>query len=128
VGDEMERNSGRVVWVDNVKILACTLVVLGHFFQSMVKSSILPGTDLYRWFEQTVYGFHVQLFFICSGYLYQRNSRVDSVRAWKDNVLRKMIGLGVPYVTFSTVTWGLKTLFSDSVNNPVGGVEKYAFC
>lgn len=38
----------REVWVDNVKVIACILVVLGHFFQSMVKSNILSDSDLYE--------------------------------------------------------------------------------
>ena len=32
----------REKWVDDVKVIACILVVVGHFFQSMVKASILP--------------------------------------------------------------------------------------
>ena len=32
----------REKWVDDVKVIACILVVLGHFFQSMVKASIMP--------------------------------------------------------------------------------------
>lgn len=31
----------REIWVDNVKVIACILVVLGHFFQSMTKSNVL---------------------------------------------------------------------------------------
>ena len=30
----------REKWVDDVKVIACILVVVGHFFQSMVKASI----------------------------------------------------------------------------------------
>lgn len=33
--------------VDDVKVIACILVVLGHFFQSMTKAKILPESDLY---------------------------------------------------------------------------------
>ena len=29
----------REKWVDDVKVIACILVVLGHFFQSMTKKS-----------------------------------------------------------------------------------------
>ena len=50
----------REKWVDNVKVIACILVVLGHFFQSMTKASILPENDLYEWFETTIYYFHVR--------------------------------------------------------------------
>ncbi len=99
----------RDVWVDDVKVIACILVVLGHFFQSMTKVNILPENDLYKWFNTTIYYFHVLLFFICSGYLYQKYSNVNDFKSWKKNVVKKALALGVPYVTFSTVTWVLKT-------------------
>ena len=75
----------REKWVDDVKVIACILVVLGHFFQSMTKANILPENDLYKWFNTTIYYFHVPLFFICSGYLYQKYSRVNSVGSWIGN-------------------------------------------
>ncbi|WP_270490614.1 acyltransferase family protein [Holdemanella porci] len=106
----------REKWVDDVKVIACILVVLGHFFQSMKKASVLPENDLYEWFETTIYYFHVPLFFICSGYLYQKYSKVNSVSSWCKNVAKKALALGVPYLTFSTATWLLKIMFADSVN------------
>lgn len=106
----------REKWVDDVKVIACILVVLGHFFQSMTKANILPENDLYKWFNTTIYYFHVPLFFICSGYLYQKYSKVNDLKSWKRNVAKKALALGVPYVTFSTATWILKTVFSGSVN------------
>lgn len=112
----------REVWVDEVKVIACILVVLGHFFQSMTKANILPENDLYKWFNTTIYYFHVPLFFICSGYLYQKYSKVNSFRSWKKNVAKKALALGVPYVTFSIATWVLKTVFSGSVNDQIGGL------
>ena len=62
----------REKWVDDVKVIACILVALGHFFMSMVQSGILPDSNLHEWFITTIYYFHVPLFFICSGYLYQK--------------------------------------------------------
>lgn len=112
----------REKWVDDVKVIACILVVLGHFFQSMTKANILPENDLYKWFNTTVYYFHVPLFFICSGYLYQKYSKVNDLKSWKKNVAKKALALGVPYVTFSTATWVLKKVFSDSVNSQLGGL------
>lgn len=109
-------------WVDDVKVIACILVVLGHFFQSMTKANILPESDWYKWFNTTIYYFHVPLFFICSGYLYQKYSKVNDFKSWKMNVAKKALALGVPYVTFSTVTWVLKTVFSNSVNDQIGGL------
>ena len=112
----------REKWVDDVKVVACILVVLGHFFQSMTKADILPANDLYKWFNTTIYYFHVPLFFICSGYLYQRYSKVDNIHSWYKNVLKKALALGIPYITFSTATWALKTIFSSSVNDQIGGL------
>ena len=43
----------------------------------------------------------VQLFFICSGYLYQKNSVVNSISSWKENIVRKLIVIGIPYFVFS---------------------------
>lgn len=112
----------REKWVDDVKVIACILVVLGHFFQSMTKAGIITAGNLYFWFNTTIYYFHVPLFFICSGYLYQKYSKVNSFMSWKKNVLKKALVLGVPYIAFSTCTWILKTVFSTSVNDPIGGL------
>lgn len=112
----------REKWVDDVKVIACILVVLGHFFQSMTKANILPENNLYGWFNTTIYYFHVPLFFICSGYLYQKYSKVNSVGSWCKNVAKKALALGVPYMTFTTATWVLKKIFSSSVNDQIGGL------
>ncbi len=112
----------REKWVDDVKVIACILVVVGHFFQSMVKAGILSDSDLYEWFITTIYYFHVPLFFICSGYLYQKYSKVNSVSSWHRNVVKKALALGVPYAIFSTGAWILKKAFSSSVNSQIGGL------
>ena len=91
--------------VDYIKLLACILVVLGHFFQSMMKASILPENGLYNWFNSTIYYFQVPLFFICSGYLYQRYSIVTDGKSWIKNVEKKAVVLGIPYFVLSIVTW-----------------------
>ena len=90
----------------------------------MVSSGVIPENGLYQWFNQTIYYFHVPLFFICSGYLYQKYSVVDSFGSWRKNAWKKAVALGVPYVTFSTVTWLLKTVFSGSVNSRTGGLAE----
>lgn len=107
----------REIWIDNLKAIACILVALGHFLQSMIKSNLLINNDLFMWFEETIYLFHVPLFFICSGYIYQQYNCVNSVKSWLSNVRLKLLTLGVPYFTFSLVTWILKTVFSNSVND-----------
>lgn len=103
------------------------MVVLGHFTQSMVKSGFMTSSLLYDWFQMTIYTFHVPLFFICSGYLYQRYSRVDSLAAWGLNVRKKALALGVPYVFFTCVTLAMKALAGDMANVAGGGVVNTLF-
>ena len=117
----------REKWVDDVKVIACILVVVGHFFQSMTKANILPENDLYKWFNTTIYYFHVPLFFICSGYLYQKYSKINSVDSWRKNVAKKALALSVPYATFTTAVWVLKKVFSSSVNDQIGGLGDTLF-
>lgn len=120
-------SSKREVWIDYIKVLACLLVVLGHFFQSMVKANIIPETGFHLWFDTTIYYFHVPLFFICSGYLYQKHSKVDSWQSWSRNVIKKAINLGIPYFVFSTLTWVIKTVFAESTSNAIGGIAEVLF-
>jgi fucose 4-O-acetylase-like acetyltransferase len=121
------QNSGREIWVDNIKVIACILVVLGHFLQSMTKAGILTANELYKWFIKTIYYFHVPLFFICSGYLYQKQSQLIDAFSWGRNVLKKAISLGIPYFTFSFATWLLKTVFFGAINSQVGGLVDTLF-
>ena len=93
----------------------------------MSKANILPENDLYKWFNITIYYFHVPLFFICSGYLYQKYSKVSNMYSWCRNVVKKALALGVPYVTFTTATWVLKKVFSSSVNDQIGGLGDTLF-
>lgn len=112
----------REKWIDYIKVFACILVATGHFFMSMVETQILSDTSMYQWFIRTIYYFHVPLFFMCSGYLYQKKSKVDSFLIWKNNVLTKAIALGIPYFVFSVVTWMLKAAFAGSVNTQNEGL------
>ena len=116
----------REKWVDDVKVIACILVVLGHFFQSMTKSNILPGNGLYQWFNTTIYYFHVPLFFICSGYLYQKYSKVNSVGSWCKNVA-KSIGTRHTLCHFYDCYVGAEKGVLSSVNDQIGGLGDTLF-
>lgn len=115
------------MWIDNVKIFACLFVVLGHFFQSMVTSSIIHQNELYNWFNTSIYYFHVPLFFICSGYLYKKVHHYSTVKSHFKLIEKKLINLGIPYFTFSLITWILKNVFSSNVNNQTDGFIKSLF-
>lgn len=110
----------RYLWVDNLKLFACLLVVVGHLYMSMMAGGWISENDvLYCWPIQTIYTFHVPLFFVCSGFLYQATVSVDNwnIKNHIGNIKKKAIALGVPYVTFSVITLLLKNVFSAEVHN-----------
>ncbi len=117
----------RLTWVDNTKIFACLLVGLGHLFPSLIAPGILPSCAIIEWFQHTVYTFHVPLFFICSGYLYQQFTKLQSGKEYGIHILNKLLALGIPYFVFSFATWLMKTLFSSSVNSEIGGLFETLF-
>ena len=45
------KNSQREIWVDNVKVIACLLVVLGHFFVCVIEVTIQVEGDCYEGFD-----------------------------------------------------------------------------
>lgn len=76
--------SERVLWIDALKGFAMICVILGHM-------------QIPKVISQFCFAFHMPLFFFVSGYLY--GSRHPSA-AW---ILRKMDGLLVPYVIYSSI-------------------------
>ena len=111
-----------------MKLFACLLVVVGHLYMSMEAGGWIPGNAFYYCFPiQTVYTFHVPLFFVCSGYLYQRKKVEHSFRLHLQNIKMKFINLGVPYFVFSLVTLILKNVFSDTVNNQAPPIIRTLF-
>ncbi|WP_158095334.1 acyltransferase [Collinsella sp. An2] len=110
--------NSRVQWVDAMKLFACVLVVLGHLYMSFMAAGWISESSIYYCLPiQTVYTFHVPLFFVCSGFLYQRKRTEYGIQAQVTSIKEKAVSLGVPYVVFTSITLGLKTLFSDVVNS-----------
>lgn len=108
----------RYNWIDNMKLFACILVVLGHLYMSMVSSGWFSEATVYYCLPiQTVYTFHVPLFFVCSGFLYQMKSVDYSFESHIKNIKIKAVVLGIPYFVFSIITLLLKVIFATEVNN-----------
>ena len=63
-------------WVDNTKCIACILVVLGHFWMSMVVSGISKENVIYDFTIQSIYTFKFRraLFHIYFDYLLDESS------------------------------------------------------
>lgn len=117
----------RETWVDAVKGLACGLVAAGHGFQGLVAAGLMSPSRPWALFNDSIYCFHVQLFFLCSGYLWQRYGRSSGVRGHGRAALDKIWLLGVPYVFFTALSWFLKRLCASWVNHGAGGLFRSLF-
>lgn len=109
-------------WVDAVKGLAILLVVACHGCLGLLWARLLPFQSKWWGCNAAAYCFHMPLFFLCSGYLWQRFGQGVGWRNHGRQVLEKAWILGVPYVVFATLSWGLKKLCAGSVNSPAGGL------
>lgn len=118
----------RYYWVDYVKCIACILVVLGHLYMSLMSKGWVDGTAFYyNWPIQTVYTFHVPLFFVCSGFLHQVQNKSCTFEGHVRNIKKKALNLGVPYLTFSFITLLLKIIFPSEVNNQATPIIRTLF-
>ena len=101
----------RVVWLDALKGFAIFLVVLGHCIERVKTGNstnpILEQTDIF------IYGFHMMLFFMISGYIYglKENKRNTPEPFWHFTKV-KLIDYGIPYLIFAVLVWGGKFIFS----------------
>lgn len=109
-------NKKRYIWIDNIKIFAMFMIVIGHLLQSMNMSNILPWGDALEINNDVLYSFHVQLFFICSGFLYQYKTQKQTPKLYFQSILQRLINLGIPYFVFTTATYIIKNVLSSSVN------------
>ncbi len=117
----------RYAYIDNIKLAACFLVVAGHFFMSMTANGIMPYSTAYYYLLYTVYTFHVPVFFVCSGFLYQKGNRVHSFQSWRGSISRKLLDLGVPYCVFTAITVLLKHVFENEVTSRSGDLLQTLF-
>lgn len=87
----------RINWIDSIKGFGIILVVLGH----------TSGIDIYLY--KFIYSFHMPLFFILSGYLW--NYKKYRVFSFRDIFLKKFKLYILPYFFFAIVNLILQILW-----------------
>ena len=118
----------RYNWIDSMKLFGCILVVLGHMYISKTSSGWISETAVYYCLPiQMVYTFHVPLFFVCSGFLYQIKLVDYSFESHVKNIKIKALSLGIPYFVFSFITILLKIVFATEVNNQATPIMRTLF-
>lgn len=90
----------RLVWLDNLKGIGIILVVWGHMNIPLI-------------LEHWIYSFHMAMFFVISGYLYNPNNDL------KKYSTKKAKNLLIPYLIFAIPSFVLAILKGDGVVNSV---------
>lgn len=116
------KTKNRIIWIDNLKAVALILIVIGHLWQSFTKSAILPDDQIFNTFNRVIYYFHVELFFIASGYLYQKLNKKQSFKDYTKLIGNKLIAFGVPFIVFLSASYLLKVVFASEVNSQADGL------
>lgn len=109
----------RVIWIDIIKIFSLIYIVIVHFVQSMQKSGFIADTTFWLWIVSICSCIMVQLFFLCSGFLFQKQCHISSVREWMQQIKKKLFYLGLPYFFFSILTISAKMIMPNNVNEVV---------
>ena len=107
----------RETWVDAAKGIAILFVVLGHVVSSYHNSGLLKDAQGFNYVHTLAYSFHMPLFFALSGYLAAKSSNHSGLL---QRIGHKVLCLGIPYVVFSVVTWGMKYVLASFSNSVVG--------
>ncbi|MBQ1736360.1 MAG: acyltransferase [Lachnospiraceae bacterium] len=112
--------------IDYLKITACFFVLTGHILQGLIKSGLIIQSAQIKWFLDSIYLFHVQLFFLCSGYLYSLSGQTRTKDHLK-NISYKAVSLGIPYFFFATLSWILRHFAGGSVNSENISLPEFLF-
>lgn len=84
--------------IDRARGLAILAVAWFHMTRALINTGHMADGPLLQWADRLAYGWHVQIFFLVSGYFLQ-----GRVRRWAD-VWPRALDLYWPYLLWSTIT------------------------
>lgn len=94
----------RLTWIDEIKGFAMITVILGHAVNGYLVSGVQEHRIVLQAIFDFIYAFHMPLFFMVSGYLYEitwnERDRSDFLR-----IKNKLIDLSCLYILFSIFFW-----------------------
>lgn len=112
----------RIDTIDILKGITIILVVFGHAVQGIVDSNNLSlNTDFSSIYitKQVIYGFHMPVFFIVSGFFLTKWLKKDKPTALKKKTKR----LVYPYFVWSFITALFMQIASKFTNNGLGLID-----
>lgn len=110
---DLSRDADRIAWIDAVKGVAIVLVVAGHVWRGLQVADLIEDDALFRVVDQAIYLFHMDVFFLVSGYvafMFQRNR----------SVVRLASRIAYPLLLWTYLYLTVKQALSGMVNQPPG--------
>lgn len=110
----------RIDYIDAIKGFAAICVIIGHVCDGYLGSGIFGADNvLLVTIFKIVYAFHMALFFIISGFLFN-GAYVGTDGAIKKEKLKpQLFNIAFVYVLFSMFLWVFKLFFAQLSNKPV---------
>ena len=115
----------RSTWIDTVKGVAMIAVILGHVVQGYLVAGMFPEAHpvLQALFD-LIYAWHMPLFFMASGYLYEMTWHERSCNIFA-RIREKFFDMFILYVLFSLFFWGTKYLAASRIQmNHIISIEE----
>jgi fucose 4-O-acetylase-like acetyltransferase len=103
----------RIEWIDVARGSGIFLVVLGHVWRGIEAAGIIPHSQLYFAVDNAIYLFHMPLFFLLSGMLFEHSARRGS---FSSGMMKRLESLIYPLILWSYIT-AVFLLLAGSVTN-----------
>mgnify|MGYP000967936997 FL=1 len=110
-----KQKSDRIEWIDFGKGLTVLMVVFGHVVLGLFESKRFEDSQQWLLFvTQIFYLFHIPVFYALSGYFFKP---VTGLKSYVEFVKQKTIILGIPYLFYSILQFGLQKIGGATVRN-----------
>lgn len=91
-------------WIFNAEATSTLLIAAWYIFGVYIALGIIPQNAFYEWGAHWVIPFLLGVFYLGSGYLYQRHQCVTNLKSWTTYLKREIIVLLTPFFAFLVLT------------------------
>ncbi len=113
----------RFDWIDYAKGLGIILVVYGHVIRGLNESKII-SEKLYYYSDTFVYSFHMPLFFILSGFLFQSSFFKRGIKSFFSNKVQTLL---YPFVIWSVIQISIEYIMSSYTNRGINSSKLFTW-
>lgn len=116
----MKEKIKREKWIDSVKGIAIILVVVGHVIGGYTGDNFFYSINNFlKYFMWTIYTFHMPLFFMISGVVYEKYEVISCNNDYLRIAKKKSLNLLIPYFIFSTLQIIVKLPLQGKIDSQV---------